>query len=124
MALSVCLPVWLSLSLTLSGLKEPLQIRGFYMTIFDLQTTESEKFTVTLNNAQLPFNSSYVKHLIETQLYADAAGVMKVAFAVDLADSNALVWRNAPGGLYTDKPDPALVLPARYNRREIGRAHV
>ena len=78
---------------------------------------ESEKFTVTLNNAQLPFNSSYVKHLIETQLYADAAGVMKVAFAVDLADSNALVWRNAPGGLYADKPDPALVLPARYNRR-------
>ena len=78
---------------------------------------ESEKFTVTLNNAQLPFNSSYVKHLIETQLYADAAGVMKVAFAVDLADSNALVWRNAPGSLYADKPDPALVLPARYNRR-------
>ncbi len=78
---------------------------------------ESEKFTVTLNNAQLPFNSSYVKHLIETQLYADAAGVMKVAFGVDLADSNALVWRNTPGSLYADKPDPALVLPARYNRR-------
>ena len=78
---------------------------------------ESEKFTVTLNNAQLPFNSSYVKHLIETQLYADAAGVMKVAFGVDLADSNALVWRSTPGSLYADKPDPALVLPARYNRR-------
>ena len=78
---------------------------------------ESEKFTVTLNNAQLGFNSSYIKHLLKTQLYADAAGVMKVAFGVDLADSNALVWRNTPGGLYADKPDPALVLPARYNRR-------
>ena len=67
---------------------------------------ESEKFTVTLNNAQLGFNSSYVKHLLKTQLYADAAGVMKVAFGVDLADSNALVWRNTPGGLYADKHWP------------------
>ena len=34
---------------------------------------------------RLIFNSSYIKHLLKIQLYADAAGVMKVAFGVDLA---------------------------------------
>lgn len=78
--------------------------------------SESDEFIVTINNNPLPFSSSYIQHKIMSQLYSDAAGVMKVGFAVDLksAGENALVWRST--GMYGTKPDIALVLPARFDR--------
>ena len=50
-----------------------------------------------------------------SQLYSDAAGVMKVAFAVDLKSEGeaALVWRST--GMYSTKPDISLVLPAKFS---------
>lgn len=50
-----------------------------------------------------------------SQLYSDAAGVMKVTFAVDLksAGEDALVWRST--GMYSTKPDISLVLPAKFS---------
>ncbi len=82
---------------------------------FTKSYTLSDKFTVSLLNGQLGFAPNYIAHLIKTQLYTDVAGVMKVGFAVDLRDSDVLVWRS--GGMYDTKPDPALVLPARFTRR-------
>ena len=58
--------------------------------------------------------SSNIAHLVKTQLYSDAAGVMKVGFAVDLQDSDALAWRS--DGMYGASPDIALVLPAKFSR--------
>ena len=64
----------------------------------------------------MSFISTYIGHKITSQLYSDAAGVMKVAFAVDLKSNgeDALVWRST--GMYSKKPDIALVLPAKFNR--------
>lgn len=78
--------------------------------------SKSDEFVVTINNNPLPFSSSYIQHKIMSQLYSDAAGVMKVAFAVDLksARENALVWRST--GMYGTIPDISLVLPARFDR--------
>lgn len=74
---------------------------------------ESEKFTVSLKSGTLLINISEVAYLITAQIYADIAGIMKAAFAVDLTDSNAPVWGRE---MYNNKPDPSLVLPARYER--------
>ena len=78
--------------------------------------SQSDEFVVTINNNPLLFSSSYIQHKIMSQLYSDAAGVMKVGFAVDLksAGENASVWRNT--GMYGTKPDISLVLPARFDR--------
>ncbi|NLL35958.1 MAG: SYNERG-CTERM sorting domain-containing protein [Fretibacterium sp.] len=79
-----------------------------------------EKFTVELQEPKLGFSPGYIAHFIEAKCYADVAGVMKVAFGVDLYDpqQNAWVWRTKrdKDNLYANKPDPALVLPARYDR--------
>ncbi|MBQ9565831.1 MAG: hypothetical protein IJU98_09620, partial [Synergistaceae bacterium] len=86
-------------------------------TTFTKSYLSSEKFTVNLRNGALGFGSEKVAHDIKTQLYADAAGVMKVGFAVDLkstAGDTAEVWQE--GGMYYGKSDPALVLPAKYTR--------
>ncbi len=81
---------------------------------FTKSYASSEKFTVNLKSAQLGFLPNYITHLIKTQLYTDLAGVMKVGFAVDLQNNDALAWRN--DGMYGASPDIALVLPAKFGR--------
>ncbi|MDR3321971.1 MAG: VCBS repeat-containing protein, partial [Synergistaceae bacterium] len=77
----------------------------------------SEKFHVNLPSPTLGFNFDYAAYLLKMRAFSDAAGVMSMAFAVDLADNpNAWLWRAGNGSIYSEKPDPALVLPARYNR--------
>ncbi|MDR1515189.1 MAG: hypothetical protein LBS45_05800 [Synergistaceae bacterium] len=77
----------------------------------------SEKFHVSLPSPILGFNFDYAAYLLKMRAFSDAAGVMNMAFAVDLADNpNAWLWRATNGSVYSQKPDPALVLPGRYNR--------
>lgn len=77
----------------------------------------SEKFQVAFPAPILGFNFDYVAYLLKMRAYSDAAGVMNMAFAVDLADNpNAWLWRTGGDSVYAKKPDPALVLPGRYNR--------
>lgn len=78
----------------------------------------SEKFKASLVSPKLGFNADYVSYLMNMRAYADAAGVMNMAFAVNLADNkNAWLWRTTGNGsVYSLKPDPSLVLPTRYNR--------
>lgn len=76
----------------------------------------SEKFQVDFISPVLGFNSDNVAYLMKMRGYADAAGVMNMAFAVDLASANAWLWRAQNGSVYSQKPDPSLVLPSRYGR--------
>lgn len=77
----------------------------------------SEKFHVSLPLPTLGFPTDYVAYLLKMRAFSDAAGVMNMAFAVDLADtSNARLWRTIDGSVYSRKPAPSLVLPARYSR--------
>ena len=78
----------------------------------------SEGFKANFVSPKLGFNADYVAYLMKMRAYADAAGVMNMAFAVDLADDqNAWLWRTTGNGsVYTQKPDPSLILPSRYNR--------
>ncbi len=78
----------------------------------------SEGFKASLVSPKLGFNADYVSYLMKMRAYADAAGVMNMAFAVDLADNkNAWLWRTTGNGsVYAQKPDPSLILPTRYSR--------
>lgn len=78
----------------------------------------SEKFKAIFVSPKLGFNADYVSYLMKMRAYADAAGVMNMAFAVDLADDPAAwPWRTTGNGsVYSQKPDPSLVLPTSYNR--------
>ncbi|MDR1579395.1 MAG: VCBS repeat-containing protein, partial [Synergistaceae bacterium] len=77
----------------------------------------SEKFRVSLPSPIMGFNFGYAAYLLKMRAFSDAAGVMNMAFAVDLADNpNAWLWRADDGSVYSRKPDPALVLPGRFQR--------
>jgi len=78
----------------------------------------SEGFKADFASPKLGFNADYVSYLMKMRAYADAAGVMNMAFAVDLADDpTAWLWRTTGNGsVYTQKPDPSLILPTRYSR--------
>ena len=84
---------------------------------FTKSYSTSEQFLVKLMDNELGFDYYKIQHAIHSQLYSDAAGVMKVGFAVNLKSTNgdtAEVWEK--GGMYDGKPDPSLVLPARFAR--------
>lgn len=78
----------------------------------------SEGFKADFASPKLGFNADYVAYLMKMRAYADAAGVMNMAFAVDLADDTAAwLWRTTGNGsVYAQKPDPSLILPTRYSR--------
>lgn len=116
-------------SLTLSiGSPKVTGVSGSGTVDYSRELTNTETFTktysqsdevlVTINNNPMPFFSDYIMHKIMSQVYSDAAGVMKLGFAVDLKDTGeyALVWRS--NGMYSTKPDISLVLPAKFGRTQ------
>ena len=78
----------------------------------------SEGFKADFASPKLGFNADYVSYLMKMRAYADAEGVMNMAFAVDLADEPAAwLWRTTGNGsVYAQKPDPSLILPTLYSR--------
>lgn len=110
LTLSLNVPKYLHASTTATGSysKELTNTEAYTKTY---QT--SDKFIIELPASNTGIMSDYTAHSITTQVYADAAGVMKVAFAVPELNSSAALW-NRYGGVYGKKPDPALVLPKRF----------
>ena len=110
LTLSLNVPKYLHASTTATGSysKELTNTEAYTKTY---QT--SDIFIIDLPASNTGIMSDYTAHSIAAQVYADAAGVMKVAFAVSELDSTAALW-NRYGGVYGKKPDPALVLPKRF----------
>ena len=112
----------LSLNLGAKVLNAPLSANAsFGSEIGDSSTytksyQKTEKFQVKLPSPNMKgFLSTYVDYLLKMGAYSDAAGVINMAFAVDLSSAaNAWLWRLSNGSVYSVMPDPSLVLPGRY----------
>ena len=110
LTLSLNVPKYLHASTTATGSysKELTNTESYTKTY-----QKSDKFIIELPASTTGIQSGYTAHSIAAQVYADAAGVMKVAFAVPELHQDAALW-NRYGGVYGKKPDPALVLPKRF----------
>ena len=110
LTLSLNVPKYLHASTTATGSysKELTNTEAYTKTY-----QKSDKFIIELPASTTGIQSGYTAHSIAAQVYADAAGVMKTAFAVTELNQDAALW-NRYGGVYGKKPDPALVLPKRF----------
>ena len=81
--------------------------------------SDAEGITVSAPTGNLAFNTGYVDYTTLMQTYADAAGILNTAFGVNFSDG--WLWkrntRESQQSPYVEKPDPALVLPGRYDRK-------
>ena len=100
-----------------AGLQASINLK-FSGTVSKVSTKSfnaSERFEVQHGEASLPCEGT--DHNLSVATYVDKAGMLTTTFAVDLltdsiAPEPAVAWRR--GGMYGGKPDPALVLPARF----------
>jgi len=111
-----------------------VRLSGSANAMFGFEVGNSSTFTKSNKTsekimASLPapsstvFDAKNVGHTLKMRAYSDAAGVMNMAFAVDMSTtptSNPWLW--TPYGdtvsVYQKFPDPSLLLPGKYDMAE------